>query len=305
MALANTTGRVVGKPNTSSSKAKSANPALSKADLDNLQLILDLAGMIPGVGTAADLVNAGVSAMRGDFLGAALNTFSAIPLAGDAAGLAKIVKNAPKYQKAIKAIEANVLKKLPPDLAKKVKVLLDKVEKELNEAVKKNNRPSPSKPNNNKKPDKKGKDSKVKPKPKLKCGQSGTYRELKKSHANGHDRDHVPSKAALLKRAKDLKGGPLTKKEKSAIERASEAITIPKAAHQKASRTYAGRNKKLIVDDADNLAGAAKADIAALLLELNKYADSKCVKDYRKAAKKILLKRNKDYDNFLINLIKK
>ena len=274
MALANTTGRVVGKPNTSSSKAKSANPALSKADLDNLQLILDLAGMIPGVGTAADLVNAGVSAMRGDFLGAALNTFSAIPLAGDAAGLAKIVKNAPKYQKAIKAIEANVLKKLPPDLAKKVKVLLDKVEKELNEAVKKNNRPSPSKPNNNKKPDKKGKDSKVKPKSKLKCGQSGTYGDLKKSTgADKYDRDHIPSKAALLKRAQmRARGKGLSKAQINAIVNQAESIAIPKVAHQKASRTYGRRNSsEKIKVDSGNLAGAAKNDIKSLNKEMYKY----------------------------------
>ena len=59
----------------------------------------------------------------------------------------------------------------------------------------------------------------------------------------------------------------------------------------------------IVTKDANNLAGAAAADVAALLLELDKYADSKCVKAYKRAAKKILLKTNKDYDDFLNKFI--
>ena len=52
--------------------------------LDGVQTALDVAGFVPGVGIVADLANAGISAARGDFAGAALNAAAAIPIAGDA-----------------------------------------------------------------------------------------------------------------------------------------------------------------------------------------------------------------------------
>lgn len=54
--------------------------------LDGLQSILDLAGFIPGLGEIADLVNAGISAMRGNYLEAALSLISLIPGVGDVIG---------------------------------------------------------------------------------------------------------------------------------------------------------------------------------------------------------------------------
>ncbi|HLL05836.1 MAG TPA: hypothetical protein VK539_35020 [Myxococcaceae bacterium] len=54
--------------------------------LDGLQTVLDLVGFIPGLGEVADLTNAGISAMRGNYLEAALSLISIIPGVGDAIG---------------------------------------------------------------------------------------------------------------------------------------------------------------------------------------------------------------------------
>lgn len=57
-----------------------------------MQLGLDAAGMIPGFGAFADVANAGVSLLRGDYAGAAFSIFAAIPGIGDAAAAAKMAK---------------------------------------------------------------------------------------------------------------------------------------------------------------------------------------------------------------------
>lgn len=53
--------------------------------LDDVQLGLSVVGFIPGIGVVADVLNAGISLARGDYLGAALNLLGAIPGIGDAA----------------------------------------------------------------------------------------------------------------------------------------------------------------------------------------------------------------------------
>ena len=58
--------------------------------LDGVQMALDVAGMLPGVGAVPDLLNAAISVMRGDWAGAGLSIFAAVPLVGDVAGGAKI-----------------------------------------------------------------------------------------------------------------------------------------------------------------------------------------------------------------------
>jgi hypothetical protein len=62
--------------------------------LDFLQLSLDIAGIFPGLGEGADVLNAVISAARGDYIGAALSLVSCIPGAGDA--VAKPIKIALK-----------------------------------------------------------------------------------------------------------------------------------------------------------------------------------------------------------------
>ena len=90
-------------PNESSSAPASRSDAKSNSILDGLQTVLDLVGFIPGVGEVADVVNAGISAMRGDYLGAALSLVSLLPVVGDAIG-----KGA-KY--ALKVADAGVARK--------------------------------------------------------------------------------------------------------------------------------------------------------------------------------------------------
>jgi RHS repeat-associated protein len=51
--------------------------------LDGVQLVLDGAGFLPGIGIAADLVNAGIHLARGNYVEAGMSAFSALPLVGD------------------------------------------------------------------------------------------------------------------------------------------------------------------------------------------------------------------------------
>ena len=72
--------------------------------LDGLQMALDAAGMFPGLGAIPDLLNACISACRGDWASAGLSLFAAIPGIGDVAGAAKLMKNGAKIaQKSKKA----------------------------------------------------------------------------------------------------------------------------------------------------------------------------------------------------------
>lgn len=63
---------------------------------DGIQMALDVAGMVPVLGAAPDLLNAAISALRGDWLDAGMSLVAAVPGAGDAVGGAKIVKNGVK-----------------------------------------------------------------------------------------------------------------------------------------------------------------------------------------------------------------
>jgi hypothetical protein len=64
--------------------------------LDALQLGLDGAGFIPGLGAIPDLLNAGISAARGNWTDAGLSALAAVPGIGDAAAAAKLANRAAK-----------------------------------------------------------------------------------------------------------------------------------------------------------------------------------------------------------------
>ncbi|SFZ77021.1 polymorphic toxin type 15 domain-containing protein [Chitinimonas taiwanensis] len=100
MSKGNTVGKIVGTPSAPKVPAAEANPPV-KAEtaaeastgakvMDGVQLGLDVVGLIPGVGEIADLANAGISAARGDWVGASLSLASAIPFAGWGASAAKV-----------------------------------------------------------------------------------------------------------------------------------------------------------------------------------------------------------------------
>lgn len=139
----NTKGKAQGPVQPSGKRAEDSNaPAAPETSaeisgIDGLQMVLDLAGMIPGAGAVPDLINAAISLMRGDFVGALFSAGSAVPVIGDAAGAAKIIKNGEKYMQAVAAVEKKVLPHLPAPMRKKVEAYLAKVRAKLDEMLKK------------------------------------------------------------------------------------------------------------------------------------------------------------------------
>lgn len=73
--------------------------------LDGIQLALDAAGLAPGVGAIPDLLNASISALRGDWGAAGLSVLAAVPVIGDAATAAKFAQKGVKAAKAAKNTE--------------------------------------------------------------------------------------------------------------------------------------------------------------------------------------------------------
>lgn len=67
--------------------------------LDGIQIALDVAGFIPGVGAFADLTNAAISACRGDWVGAGMSLVAAVPGIGDVAAGAKLAHKGVKIAK--------------------------------------------------------------------------------------------------------------------------------------------------------------------------------------------------------------
>ena len=140
----------------------------------------------------------------------------------------------------------------------------------------------------------------------LECGELGTYGEQKERTGNGeYHRDHIPSKAALKERARQLNGGrALSNARVAAIENQALTVVIPASAHREISPTYGGRNADLIKPDSKDLAGAAKRDTDDMKGEIEKHADKECAKHYRQAAREINSMTNDDYDKFLRNILK-
>jgi hypothetical protein len=309
----NTTGRVVGETPSASVPASQANPELDP--LDALQMLLDIGGLIPGAGVAADLINAVISVFRGDFLGALFSAGAAVPLVGDAAGVAKIAAKIDKYREAVRVVRAKVLDKLPAGLKKQLEDYLKKVEDFLANLGKKEEPPKKPK----EAPKKSEGDTQVKPrvKKKLKCGESGSYKELGKKDAGVTDkrgvyefnRDHIPSKAALKARAEQILNRPLTGKEKAAIDNQAFTVAIPSEMHKEYSPTHSQSTQDAIKDATPDpktgkggLADAAKRDVKAMKKGFSKKHKS-CGKKYAEATKEILNKTNADYDKWLVDTV--
>ena len=83
--------------------------------LDGIQLALDAAGMFPGLGAIPDLLNASISALRGDWFGAGLSILAAVPGVGDVVGGAKLAHKgmaaAKTVEKSRKLVLSNAAKK--------------------------------------------------------------------------------------------------------------------------------------------------------------------------------------------------
>ena len=84
--------------------------------LDGVQLALDAAGMVPVLGAIPDLINASISVLRGDWVGAGLSIVAAVPGVGDVVGGAKIAykgakiaNNVSKVNKTAKLTDTKVI----------------------------------------------------------------------------------------------------------------------------------------------------------------------------------------------------
>ncbi|WP_223669845.1 PAAR-like domain-containing protein [Kangiella shandongensis] len=290
-----------------------------EAQLDTAQAALGATGLIDPT-PASDLVNAGISWSRGNYGEAILDGVSAFPYIGDL--VAKPFKGGIVARRGI-----NLARKLEKARAAKKAAMqkLADAKKQLQEAaanLKKNKKNAQNAangkaadavpPKSKKSQDQVKGDGKKKKgsKKKLKCGEKNSYKNLKKKTGGGKfDRDHVPSKAALKKRAEMIlakRGKRLSSEQAKAIENAADAIAIPRKAHQQVSPTYGGRNSaKRVIQDAGNLAGAAKRDTETMLKQIDEYdADGGCREAYKAAAKQILNMTNKDFDTFLMKTIK-
>jgi hypothetical protein len=84
---------------------------------DGAQFVLDIAGMVPGLGEPLDLVNAGISLARGNYADAALSAGSAIPFAGWGASLAKVARKVEKHH----VIPREILKRLDDNVYRAVR----------------------------------------------------------------------------------------------------------------------------------------------------------------------------------------
>lgn len=131
-------------------------------------------------------------------------------------------------------------------------------------------------------------------KPKLECGEVGTYASLqKKRAAPKFERDHIPSVAALVERAKKIKKRmkPAQMKcVKGKVKRRGMAVAIPKPSHRQFSPTCGGKNTSTqIRADGKNKEGMKKAcdrDTRAMQKHLNS-TKPECADAYKKSAKKI------------------
>ena len=86
--------------------------------LDGIQLALHAAGFVPGFGAVPDLINASISALRGNWADAGMSLLAAVPLIGDAAAGVKIARKGMKFAKTAKTTK--------PILAKQAKQFIGK-----------------------------------------------------------------------------------------------------------------------------------------------------------------------------------
>jgi filamentous hemagglutinin len=110
----------------------------------------------------------------------------------------------------------------------------------------------------------------------------GDYGGQKKLDGPGLHRDHIPSKGALIEKAEQEAGRPLTEAEKRNVINHGTSVAVRAAQHQQSSPTFGSRNtREQIESDAKNLTAAQERD-------LNSYIDASGDKDAAgKAAEEI------------------
>ena len=298
----NTLGPAVGDTPSTQVPAKKANPEVkpetpkegswwSSWGSSITHTVLDVGGVIPVVGIFADGANAAIYAAEGDYVNAAISGASAaanlVPGGGIAAKAGKVaIKGALKGGERVGIRQAEKL--LAERIAK------EKLEKEAAEAAAKKAEKEAAAAKAESGGGSKNKDTQVKKKvkPKPKCGQKGPYKDRSKHDNEGMNWDHIPSQKALLERAAEIKGAPLTKAEKTAIVDNAPTIATPTELHRDHSESFGGRQHQKIdgvrrpTRDAQDLQRAAKENTEKILQEIDKY-DPGCKGKYREAAEEI------------------
>ncbi len=145
----------------------------------------------------------------------------------------------------------------------------------------------------------------------LKCGELSAYGHQKDVTGDGTvDRDHVPSKKALLQKAEEMiYPKKLTQFHHDAIVNSALSICVPSSLHQAVSPTYGGRNAQIQDDglpkyesDSTKLQEAAKRDTDEMYAALKK-KDPKCAEEYKRSAEKIKKLTDEDYEDWLAGIL--
>jgi hypothetical protein len=145
----------------------------------------------------------------------------------------------------------------------------------------------------------------------LNCGDLSAYGHQKDVTGDGTiDRDHIPSKKALLQKAEEMVyPKALSQFHKDAIVNSALSICVPSKYHQTVSPTYGGRNAQVQADglpkyesDSTKLQEAAKRDTDDMYKVL-KEKDPKCAEQYKKSAAKIKKITDEDYEDWLAGIL--
>ncbi|HSX62443.1 MAG TPA: hypothetical protein VLF18_19840 [Tahibacter sp.] len=254
--------------------------------------VLDVVGMIPVVGEPANLIGAGIYALEGDYVSAAMDLAAMIPTGGQAATAAKYGRK--------------VGNEVVEQAAKKTDDAAEVVAKQSDEAAeaaaKQSDEAAAAAGKNNS-------GGKVKGKKKLDCGQMGKYGELQKFDAEsaGMERDHIPPQAALSERAFQLankQGLALSAAERKALAervgRHALTISIPKDIHSE-GLTNSNPNNKNAAGDLQRIAREESRQHRENMRRSDKH--HKCLGALQKATGKIGKITNQQYDKFLQNVI--
>lgn len=315
----NTLGPVVGETPSTQAPAKQANPEVkpetpkeeswwSSWGSSITHTVLDVGGVIPVVGIFADGANAAIYAAEGDYVNAAISGASAaanlVPGGGIAAKAGKVA-----IKGALKGGERVGIKQAEKLLAERI--AKEKLEKEAAEAAAKKAEKEAAAAKAESGGGSKKKDTQVKKKvkPKPKCGQKGPYKDRLDHDNAGVNWDHVPSKEALLRAARDVKGEALSPGEIKAIVENAPTIAIPSELHQKHSETFGGRQHQTIDGlkrpdrDAIDLQRAAKENTDKILESIDKY-DPGCKGAYKKAADEITKMTHSEWKKWLKKIMK-
>jgi hypothetical protein len=134
----NTVGVLKGPSPPAAVKAEEASPeivvtARELSNLDALQMLLDVIGLVPGFGAPADIVNAIISGARGDWLGAGLSIIGVVPVAGEAATAAKVAKNSERYAAGVAKVADEILPHLPAPVRDQLQPAIDAARKKIDE----------------------------------------------------------------------------------------------------------------------------------------------------------------------------